>query len=107
MSNPNISLRPDVRSLPTTIQRIVSSAGKGGSNAEDAGFITDLFLQLYQDRVFVVLSQYAGKIGSILQVTIEKSVIDNSKTYDVVNLLGSKRDDGILELYARRLLEVI
>ena len=105
MSSPTVALQPDIQALPTTIQRTVSS--KAISNSEDAGFDTDLFLQIYHDRLFVVVSQYAGKIGSLLQVTVENNIIDNSKTFDVLTLLGAKRDDSIQEIYARQLLELI
>jgi hypothetical protein len=99
MSDSSMYLQPKACSLPTTIQRTLTT--------NTTSTHTDLLLQLYADRIFVVISQYCGKIGSLLQATMENSIIDNSHTYDVVSLLGSKREDPILELYARHILDMI
>jgi len=107
MSNTSFpGLLANNQDIPATIKRTICSRIKT-SNTNDTSLSTNILLQLYRDRIFVVISQYGGKIGTLLQVTMENSIIDNSKTYNVSTLLGSKRNDVILDIYARQLLEVI
>lgn len=59
-------------------------------------------MQIFSDRIFVLVAQMA-KVGNLLYATQE----DNSrggKEYNV-NVLMGRRDDPLLVVYARRLIE--
>lgn len=71
-----------------------------------SGVQCDLVVQVFSDRIFVGISQLKGKMGSFLTCTVEESIIDGSSTYHVSSLLG-KRDDALLEIYARQITERI
>ena len=90
---PSIMKRPNPRSLPTSLKRTVSPN-------------TDILVQLFSDSIFVVITQRAGKLGTLLRCIHEHSVIDNSHTYHVETLMG-KRDDNLAEVYARQITERI
>jgi hypothetical protein len=63
-------------------------------------------VQLFSDRIFLSVTQLSGKLGSLLSVTVEDSVIDNSRTYNVSTLLG-RRDDVTSEVMGRQIAEQI
>jgi hypothetical protein len=88
---------PTLASLPTCVQKTLSQ----NSAAE-----VDIHIQLFSDRIFIVISQLSGKLGSLLQCNHEYSEIDNSHTFHVETLLG-KRDDSLNEVYARQIMERI
>lgn len=87
--------RPNPSSIPTFIQKTL--------NLEPC---TEIVIQLFSDRIFIVITQLSGKLGTLLQCTHEHSEIDNSHTYHVETLLG-KRDDTLNEVYARQITERI
>ena len=84
------------RSLPTMISK----------TCDINGFDTVLLVQLFSDRIWLSVSQYGGKIGTLLQCSIDESIIDGSTTFEISTLLG-KRDDTLLEVYIRQLAERI
>lgn len=90
---------PKASSLPTCIQKTLPENTLSPSSPP-----TDLMIQLFSDRIFIVISQRSGKLGSLLQCTHEYSVIDNSHSYHVETLLG-KRDDVQSEVYIRQIME--
>eukprot|EP00591_Stephanopyxis_turris_P005080 CAMPEP_0195516362 /NCGR_PEP_ID=MMETSP0794_2-20130614/7112_1 /TAXON_ID=515487 /ORGANISM="Stephanopyxis turris, Strain CCMP 815" /LENGTH=156 /DNA_ID=CAMNT_0040644939 /DNA_START=55 /DNA_END=525 /DNA_ORIENTATION=+ len=87
--------QPSPQSLPVNISK----------SQNINGIHTDILLQCFSDRTFVVITQ-VGKVGNLLSCSIEESEIDGSKTYNVSTLLG-KRDDALLELCARKVAENI
>lgn len=87
--------RPKPNSLPTCVQKSLSNTPS-----------TEIIIQLFSDRIFVVISQRSGKLGTLLQCTHDHSHIDNSHTYHVDTLLG-KRDDTLSEVYVRQITERI
>eukprot|EP00566_Odontella_aurita_P036869 CAMPEP_0113571930 /NCGR_PEP_ID=MMETSP0015_2-20120614/25822_1 /TAXON_ID=2838 /ORGANISM="Odontella" /LENGTH=177 /DNA_ID=CAMNT_0000474925 /DNA_START=178 /DNA_END=711 /DNA_ORIENTATION=+ /assembly_acc=CAM_ASM_000160 len=89
-------LAPAPGSLPTTLVKCRTIANSS----------TTVSIMLFSDRVFLSISQLDGKIGTMLQVTVEDSVIDMSRTYNITTLLG-RRDDSLLEVYARQIGERI
>jgi len=89
--------RPKPNSIPTTVQKTIQTS---------QSTTTELLVQLFSDRIFIVISQRAGKLGTLLQCKHEHSVIDNSNTYHIETLLG-KRDDALSEVYVRQIMERI
>ena len=87
--------RPKQSSLPTCVQKVLSIDPQ-----------TEIVLQLFSDRIFIVITQRDGKLGTLLQCTHAYSEIDNSHTYHVETLLG-KRDDSLSEVYVRQITERI
>ena len=67
---------------------------------------TDLVVQIYADRIIILISQLDGKIGTYLTSSVEESIIDGSTTYHISSLLGT-RDDPLLDIYARQITERI
>lgn len=67
---------------------------------------TDIMVQLFSDRIVLSVTQLSGKLGSLLSVSVEDSVIDNSRTYNVSTLLG-RRDDATSEVMGRQIAERI
>ena len=68
---------------------------------------THLWVQLFADQIVMGCSQLeGGKIGTFIHIDIEETMIDNKTRYHIQTLLG-KRDDALLGVYARRILEQI
>mmetsp|Transcript_10952 Transcript_10952/g.14263 ORF Transcript_10952/g.14263 Transcript_10952/m.14263 type:complete len:169 (+) Transcript_10952:14-520(+) len=65
---------------------------------------TDIVVQAFSDRIFIIISQM-NKVGNLLFATSEVGSLD-AKHFDVRVLLG-RRDDPLLMLYARQLIEQI
>lgn len=66
------------------------------------GIHTDVVVQAFTDRIFVTITQL-NKIGSLLYATSEDDS-SGGKSFDVQVLMG-RRDDPLLVLYARQLIE--
>lgn len=66
------------------------------------GINTEILLQSYDDRVFILISQI-NKIGNLLNAWGEPKS-DGNYLYFVQNLIG-RRDDPLLNIYARQLVE--
>ena len=90
------ALTASSKSLPTTLIRSYSILS----------IQTDIMVQLFSDRIFLSVTQLSGKLGSLLSVSVEDSVIDNSRTYNVSTLLG-RRDDATSEVMGRQIAERI
>ena len=112
--------RPKASSLPTSIVRTIQL--KQGDEDEDNEIKsqvvvpTTVILQLFSDRIFLSVSQLAGKMGSLLVCNVEESIIDNSTTYHVSTLLGTgasrssggaEQESSLREVLVRRLAERI
>ena len=95
-ASPAQALTASSTSLPTTIIRSYSIQS----------IQTDIMVQLFSDRIFLSVTQLSGKLGSLLSVSVEDSVIDNSRTYNVSTLLG-RRDDATSEVMGRQIAERI
>jgi proteasome assembly chaperone 3 len=65
---------------------------------------TDIICTTYNDRHFVVISQMK-KFGTLINAWAETKA-DGGKSFDMVTLLG-RRDDPLLNVYARQLIEKI
>lgn len=66
------------------------------------GVHTDVIVQTYRDRLFVTITQME-KVGTLLFATSEESS-SGGRLFDVSVLFG-RRDDPLLVLYARQLVE--
>jgi proteasome assembly chaperone 3 len=74
---------------------------RSGANGE---IITNIVCTSYVDRHLVVITQMK-KFGTIIHAWSE-SKADGGKYYDMVTLLG-RRDDPLLSVYARQIIEKI
>jgi hypothetical protein len=112
--------RPKASSLPTSIVRTIQlKQGDEGKDDETKSQIevpTTVILQLFSDRIFLSVTQLAGKMGSLLVCNVEESIIDNSTTYHVSTLLGTgasrssggaEQESSLREVLVRRLAERI
>ena len=66
--------------------------------------VTEIVCTTYTDRHFIVISQM-NKFGTVINAWAETKA-DGGKTFDMVTLLG-RRDDPLLSVYARQLVERI
>eukprot|EP00520_Triparma_pacifica_P020011 CAMPEP_0118642338 /NCGR_PEP_ID=MMETSP0785-20121206/5782_1 /TAXON_ID=91992 /ORGANISM="Bolidomonas pacifica, Strain CCMP 1866" /LENGTH=124 /DNA_ID=CAMNT_0006533883 /DNA_START=71 /DNA_END=442 /DNA_ORIENTATION=- len=64
---------------------------------------TSLSVQLFSDRIFIGVDQL-GKIGTLVAANVDCNPINGNKTY-IVEILMGRRDDPLLEIYARQLIE--
>jgi hypothetical protein len=72
-----------------------------------AGIETDIWIQIFQDRLVFGVSQYKGSIGNFVMCEPMQSQINMKQIhYDVTNLLGA-REETILNVYAQQLCEKI
>mmetsp|Transcript_17840 Transcript_17840/g.29516 ORF Transcript_17840/g.29516 Transcript_17840/m.29516 type:complete len:164 (-) Transcript_17840:860-1351(-) len=97
LSLSNNDARPFPQHLPATIIR----------SYEIMGVPTDCWVQLFGDQIVVGVSQLQGKVGTYCLCQVEETALDNTTRFHVSTLLGSKRDDVLLEVYARRVTEQI
>lgn len=95
-AGPAPALSASSKSLPTALIRSYSIQS----------IQTDIMVQLFSDRIFLSVTQLSGKLGSLLSVSVEDSVIDNSRTYNVSTLLG-RRDDATSEVMGWQIAERI
>ena len=77
----------------------VKSTGKNGEE-----IVTNIVCTSYSDRHLVVITQLK-KFGTIIHAWSDAKA-DGGKIYDMVTLLG-RRDDPLLNVYARQLIEKI
>ena len=80
---------------------IQSKSSISSSNGE---VCTDIICTTYNDRHFIVISQMK-KFGTLINAWAETKA-DGGKSFDMVTLLG-RRDDPLLNVYARQLIEKI
>jgi hypothetical protein len=88
---------PDPLSLPISISRAYK--------IQDV--MTDISVQLFQERIVISCSQLQGKIGSwvLCKPITNPHSINNVTHWDVTHLLGSgmSRDDPLLTVYSQRI----
>jgi proteasome assembly chaperone 3 len=72
--------------------------------SKDGTIRTDIVCTTYSDRHFVVVSQIK-KFGTLINAWATERA-DGTKMYDMQTLLG-RRDDPLLNVYARQLIERI
>jgi Proteasome assembly chaperone 3 len=82
--------------LPVTLTR----------SYEIMGIPTDCWVQLFRDQIVLGVSQLQGKVGTYILCQVEETPLDSKSRYNIATLMG-KRDDALLEVYARRLTEKI
>ena len=70
----------------------------------DGRVCTEIICTSFNDRHFVVISQMK-KMGTLINAWTEKKA-DGGKSFDMVTVLG-RRDDPLLNVYARQLIEKI
>ncbi len=94
-------IKPHPSSLPTTVTKSVT--------LENEATPTEISISIFADRIQILISQRAGKVGTFLTCTHEFSQIDNSHTYHTETLLGGKRDGDkdLSTVYARQIMERI
>mmetsp|Transcript_26124 Transcript_26124/g.62065 ORF Transcript_26124/g.62065 Transcript_26124/m.62065 type:complete len:220 (-) Transcript_26124:118-777(-) len=122
----NSDVRPDPKSLPTTITRSSTSSTLSIGGTDDASgteapvsstTTTHGFVQLFQDRIVIGITQLpSGHIGSWCLCQATQSPIQPQQIeYDISTLLGgsassgssSSKSSSMIELYARRITECI
>ena len=96
MSDAQSNFTPSVASLPTTVLRSYTVKS----------IPTDVMIQLFADRISIIVTQMNGRVGTLLSVSVEDSVIDMSRTYNISTLLG-RRDDAMVDVLARQVAEQI
>jgi hypothetical protein len=88
---------PDPLSLPISISRAYK--------IQD--IMTDISVQLFQERIVITCSQLQGRIGSwvLCKPITNPHSINNVTHWDVTHLLGSgmSRDDPLLTVYSQRI----
>jgi Proteasome assembly chaperone 3 len=85
----------------TSIPKIVSKT------FEVCNVTTDVWIQIFSDRIMYGVSQIGGNIGNYLLCESRRNEVDpRAFEYQVSNLLGA-RDDALLEVYARRITELV
>ena len=113
---PTKRYRPKPSSLPTTLVRTISLPITSDSATISSGVPIELILQLFNDRIFLSITQLNGKLGSLLVCNIEESVIDNSTTYNIKTVLGAgvarnssigDQEIALREVYVRQIAERI
>lgn len=77
---------------------------KGRVISNNGMIVTEIVCTTYTDRHFIVISQM-NKFGTVINAWAETKA-DGGKTFDMVTLLG-RRDDPLLSVYARQLVERI
>ncbi|KAI2496620.1 hypothetical protein MHU86_17879 [Fragilaria crotonensis] len=82
--------------LPVTLTR----------SFEIMGIVTDCWVQLFNDQIVIGVSQLGGKVGTYVLCQVEETPLDSKPRFHISTLLG-KRDDAMLEVYARRITERI
>ena len=88
-------LDPHPSSLPTTLSR----------SYKLLGIETDAFVQLFQDRIVLGISQRQQKIGTWCYASAAQSAVDpRAIDWDISNVLGD-RNDVLLGVYARQITE--
>ena len=65
---------------------------------------TDIISISYTDRHFVIITQL-NKFGTLIEAKVEK--IDSNKNIYYIQSLFGKRDDPLLTIYARQIIENI
>lgn len=90
------TLEPHRSSVPTTLTRSYSVNSVP----------TDIWVQLFSDRIMCGVSQVNTKVGTFLSCHIDESIIDNRIRFIVTPLLG-KRNDAVLEVFCRQVTEQI
>jgi proteasome assembly chaperone 3 len=68
-------------------------------------FIYSSYFVDYSDKVFIIISQIE-KFGTFIQATADSSSYSTKKLYVLKTLMG-KRDDDLLNMYARQLIEQV
>lgn len=92
-----VSILPHPHSLPTTLSR----------SLKVLGVETDAYVQLFQDRIVLGISQREQKIGTWCYVTATQSDVDpGAIDWEISNILGD-RNDAMLGVYARQVIEQI
>ncbi|GMH73732.1 hypothetical protein TrST_g13788 [Triparma strigata] len=73
--------------------------------AYDAAIPISITVHLFPDRTLITISQLPA-FGTILVSSITHSASSNKSTYNVTVLLG-RRDDDILSVYCRQIIEKV
>jgi hypothetical protein len=73
---------------------------------EVMGIMTDCWVQLFGDQIVLGVSQLQGKVGTYILCQVEETALDSKTRFQISTLMG-KRDDALLEVYARRVTEKI
>lgn len=70
---------------------------------------THFWIQVFHDRVVFAISQLeGGKIGTFLLCQARRNAISTRRVeYEITPLLGAGRDDPVLNVYGRQLVEKI
>lgn len=70
------------------------------------GIVTDCWVQLFNDQIVIGVSQLDGRVGTYILCQVEQTALDSKPRFNISTVLG-KRDDALMEVYARRITERI
>ena len=94
-------------SLPPAVPSSSSLPRQAAKSYTMDGVPTDMFVQVFGDRIVVGVSQLKGKFGNyMLCEAIPDEVNPKHVDYDVTTLLGA-REDTVLTVYARQITQRI
>lgn len=94
-------------SLPPAVPSSSSLPRQAAKSYTMDGVPTDMFVQVFGDRIVVGVSQLKGKFGNyMLCEALPDEVNPKHVDYDVTTLLGA-REDTLLTVYARQITERI
>lgn len=94
---PEANVYPSPSSLPTTLSR----------SYKLLGIETDAYVQIFQDRLVVGISQRQQRIGTWCYVAASQSAIDpKAIDWEISTVLGD-RNDAMVGVYARQVTEQI
>lgn len=97
--------------VSTPVKTITKAFFVGPSTEEKEQILTDASVQIFSDRIFVIITQHKdGKVGAYLSGSVEENIIDGSTTFHVKSLLGNtaaSKKQHIVEVYARQITERI
>ena len=103
----NKELASEPLSLPPPLPSPASLPKTASKSYTIDGISTDMFVQVFSDRIMVGVSQLNGKFGNyLLCEAIPDEVNPKHIEYDVTTLLGA-REDTLLTVYARQITERI
>jgi hypothetical protein len=94
-SEPEPILSAHPSTLPTTTSRSFTIGS----------ILTHFWIQKFQDRVVICISQLSGKIGNFLLCQAYRSDVTGKVDFEITHLLGAARDDPVLDVYGRQLAE--
>ena len=90
-------VKPVSESIPATLSRSYSILGTD----------TDIWVQIFSDRIVVGVTQLSQKVGNWCLCQAEQSQVDPKAIDFTINTVLGNRNDAVIGVYARRVTERI